>query len=294
MVTLPPGLGLTPEIVRKYLDRIAWRRHMKKEQRGNFDEKYPEDPVTAFLVSGNQYFDRELVIARRLELVTFKPWKMFDNGGAKLFFQRVPGKRYVIGADVATGRTISNDNTDFQAAVVLDLETGEEYASYHARVTPQDFAFDLDDLGRYYNNATIAVERTGDGGTVILTLQGECGYGNIYRHREWTKRNKANGRIIEFEGFPTTPKTRPIALNFLQQFMVDHPDLIWDADFLQEALMFVRDERGIPAAAPGAHDDRVSARWVAHAARRALMGWWIPTESKRERYLSASQVTDAA
>lgn len=278
---------LPAEVIRQYLGRIAWRRQTKVEQRANFEEKYPEDPITAFLVSGIQYFDKDILIARKRELFGYKPWKSFANGGAQFFKQRIPGRRYVIGADVATGRTISSSDTDYCAGVVLDLETGEEYGAYRARVTPQDFAYDLDDIGRYFNDAVIAVERTGDGGTTILTLTGECRYGAIYKHKDWHRRER---KIIEYEGFPTTTKTRPVALNFVNSFILEHPELIWDEKFIDEALVFVRDERGIPAAAPGAHDDRVSARWVAHGARRALLGWWDPTASKSERYLSADQL----
>jgi hypothetical protein len=289
--TIERPTDLSRDVVRKFLGRIAWRRATKIQQRANFDEKYPEDIYTAFLVSGSQYFDKEIVIARKRELVGFKPWKTFGNGGARIFRQRIPGRRYIIGADVATGQTIKSDDTDYCAAVVGDLETGEEYASYRARVTPQDFAYDLDDLGRYFNNAMIAVERTGDGGTTMLVLAGECGYGNIYKHRDWWKRGKkATKQLIDFEGFPTTGKTRPIALNHLSQFLLDYPELIWDETFLNEALTFVRDPRGIPKAAPGCHDDTVSARWIFHFVRRVQLGWLVPYEMKSERYIPAEQL----
>lgn len=271
------------------LAHIAWRRKTKLEQRANFDEKYPEDPITCFLVSGKQYFDKDILIARKRELLGFKPWKTFDNGGARIFHQKVGTRRYLIGADVATGREISSEDTDNCAAVCIDVESGQEMAAYCAKVTPYDFAFDLDDLGRYFNDAMIAIERTGDGGTTILTLQGECRYGNIYKHREWWKRQKT--KFIDFEGFPTTGKTRPVALNTVKSFINENPELIYDEAFINECLVFVRDETGKPAAAAGAHDDRVSARWIAYFVRRVLLGWLDPLEFKSERYL-ASSVTE--
>lgn len=278
-------------VVRQYLARIKWRRMMKLQQRGNFDEKYPEDPITAFLVAGKQYFDKDILIARKRELFGFKPFKVFDNGGARIFFQRVPGRRYLIGGDVASGKDVGRD-TDYCAAVVIDLETGEECAAYRAKVTPEDFAYDLDELGRYFNNAMIAPERNMDGGTVILVLRGECQYGNIYMHKDWHKRNRK--QIIEFEGFPTTPKTRPVALNALNSFILDSPELIWDEEFIKEALTFVRDEKGIPAAAEGAHDDRVACRWIAYFVRKVLLGWLDPLKFKSERYTPADRITYAA
>ena len=272
-----------PERMKAVLRRLAWRRATKLAQRGNFDEKYPEDPITAFLVTGNQYFDREILIARKRELIGFKPYQVFSNGQARIFWPKVPGRRYLIGADPATGRQISKEDTDYATGVVLDVDTGEEMAAFRARVTPQDLAYDLSELGQYFNNALIAVERTGDGGTTILTLNGECSYGAIYKHREWWKRQRQT-KIVDFEGFPTTGKTRPVALNFVHQHVQEHPDLIWDTKFLDEALVFVRDEKGKPQAAEGAHDDTVSCRWIAHAVRRVLLGWWDPLNYKGVRY----------
>lgn len=280
---------LSVEIVRKYLDRIAWRRKAKLEQRGNFDEKYPEDALTAFLVSGVQYFDKDIVIARKRELVNFKPWREFSNGACKIFRQRVPNRRYLCAGDVATGRTVKSDETDFCAAVVGDIETGEEVAAYRARVHPADFAYDLAEIGDYFNNAMMAIERTGDGGTTMLTLRGECAYGNIYMHKDWHRRLR---KVIEYEGFPTTSKTRPVALNFVSLFINDNPELIWDTQFLGECLTFVRNEKGIPAAAPGSHDDTVSARWIFHFVRRVQMGWLDPTKFRSERYADSGSVND--
>lgn len=273
---------LPSAIVRQYLPFIKWRRQMQKQQRKNFAEKYPEDPLTAFLVSGKQYFDRDILIARKQELIGFKPWRTMREGEGQIFHRRAANRRYVIGADVATGREISSEDTDYCAAVVIDLEDGQEMGSIRAKMTPQEFALDLNEMGRYFNTALIGVERTGDGGTTVLTLAGEMQYPSIYKHREWHKRERK--KVIEFEGFPTTPKTRPIALSFLRQQIDDAPDTIFDVGFINEALVFVRDERGIPAAQVGSHDDRVSARWVAHAVRRTVLGYWDPLSALRRTY----------
>ena len=293
--------GLSIPTIRKYLEKIKWRRQTKIEQRANFDEKYPEDPITAFLLSGQSYFDRQLLVARKLELVNFKPWKQKDEGlgeGWKFFRQRIPGRRYLIGADVAGGIQISSEKTDYCAAVVGDLETGDEWGCYRSHVTPSDFALELSDMGHYFNDAQIAVERNNQGGTTLLVLAGDCQYPNIYRHRDWTRRPGGPNvtgpgitrRVIEMEGFPTTPKTRPLACNFLNAFVNDHPEYIWDEQFINEALTFVRNEKGIPAAQPGAHDDTVSARWIFHYVRRVTLGWFDPLGSVREKYTGADRL----
>jgi hypothetical protein len=273
------------------LKHIAWRRETKKAFPGfEFDEKYPEDWQTAFIASGNTYFDREILALRKRELIGVNPWKTFANGQAAIYKERIPGRRYIAGIDTATGRLANNDDPDYSAAVVLDLETGEEVASYRARVTPEEIAYDMADLGHYFNDALLCVERTGDGGTCILVLANECKYTAIYKHKEWWKRER---KIVEFEGFPTTLKTRPVALNMLNRFVKEHPELIHDSMFLQEAMTFVRDEKGKPQADVGSHDDTVSARWVAHACRQAVLGYWepwVPSQHQREGYIPSDRM----
>jgi hypothetical protein len=268
---------------------------MKIEQRDNFDEKYPEDVRTAFLTSGKQIFDKFIVIARKRELMGFQPYRVMAKQDSNapwrykaLFHPRVQGRRYLIGADPATGIEITNLNPDRSAAVVLDLETGEEMAATRDVYRPEEFAFDLADLGEYFNNAIIAVERTGDGGSVILTLIKDCQYNAIFKSKEWWKRER---KTVDVEGFPTTVKTRPIAVNFLNAFVSEHPEMLWDEHFLDEALTFVRDEKGKPCATPEAHDDTVSCRWIAHMARRITLGYYDPVAPHREGYISAERLT---
>ncbi len=191
---------LPPEIIRLHIGRIAWRRRTQLQQRGNFDEKYPEDAVMAFLVTGNQYFDKNVLIARKKELVGFVPWRsrpVGEGGFLRIFHDRKPNRRYVIGADVAKGIQIKTDDIDYQAFSVIDLETGEQMASYRARVPAQDYAFDLAEMGEYFNDAMIAVERSSEGGAVILTLAGECQYSTVYKHKDWWKRQRKV--LMEFE-----------------------------------------------------------------------------------------------
>lgn len=277
---------LSPALIRQYLDRIAWRRRTKLEFAGvEFDEKYPESWITAFVVSGKSYFDRDILAARRMELQSFRPYKTFHGGQARILFSRAPGRRYVIGADTAQGESISEKETDNCAAVVLDLETGGEVGCYCACVRPEDFAFDLADLGRYFNDAPIMVERNGQGGATILTLAGECRYPAVMKSKEWIKRER---KLVEFDGFQTNVRTRPVALNMVNRWIKDSPQLVWDVDFVDEALVFVRNERGIPKATPGAHDDRVMCRAFAHAARMMLLGYY-PMQG-RETYLDASRL----
>jgi hypothetical protein len=202
----------------------------------------------------------------------------------------VKNRRYIIGADPASGKLITGTDTDYSAAKVIELDTGEHVASYLMRLPPIEFAFDLAALGRQYNNALIAVERGtaadsgGEGGTVITTLVHDCNYGNVYKHREWLKRAKQGKALIELEGMPMNGKTRPIALNRLKYFFESHPERVWDISLVRQMMQFTRDELGRPAGAPGTHDDEVLAASIAHYARMVVLGYLNPESSKKEDY----------
>lgn len=273
---------------------IAWRRVKKISLRHNFDEKYPEDDISCFLLQGNAYFDTEILGIRLRELEGTNVFEKFKK--LTIFRKRLAHKRYIIGVDPASGREASTDNLDFAAAIVLELETGEQVASYRVRIPPEDLAQDMAELGKLYNNALVAVERTGDGGTVMLMMQIANQYTNIYKHRDWWKRDwakkvssKGSGagtKFREIEGFPTSGKTRPIALNRVAAAIRNRPELIHDIQFVRECLTFVRnpDKQGTPEAATGAHDDTVSAFWIAEYVRLVVLGYLDPLASPSESY----------
>lgn len=286
---VPKDYEPTPEeedVKRKFrldLEQMVWRRKKQVALRDKFQERYPENDTLAFLTSGNSFFDVSIIAARLRDLTGYQPLAVLANDELHVYHRCIRGRNYVVGADPATGRTVNSKDTDFSYAKVLDLETGKEMASYQARVTPEDFGKDLVELGGLYNSALIGVERTGDGGTVMLSLQQER-YGAIYKHRDWDKQNR---KVILVEGWPTTGRTRPIMLNRLAQWLRENPQLIWDQRFLAEALTFIRDAKGRPAAAVGSHDDSVMASAIAHMVRLVELGYWDPVAAESETYNDA-------
>lgn len=272
------------------LGQIGFRRVKKLSLRHNFDEKYPEDDISCFLVSGKSFFDRDVLRFRLLELQSYQPLVSKRDGEVKIFKRRVKGRRYVIGADTATGRQVTSEDTDFAAAVVIDEETGEEMASIRGRMPPEDFADDLIELATLYNYAMIAVERGtgGDGGVVLYRLE-EMKYWNIYKHRD-RFRARAVGMVkkdTEVPGLPMTPKTRPICLNRLRAFVEEYPERIYDVMFIEEALRFVRNSQGKPIGGgdeENSHDDTVMCRGIAAFVRLTNLGLLDPEMTKTERY----------
>lgn len=274
-------------VMEELLAKINWRRGQQRSQRKNFAEKYPESWKTAFLLSGNVFFDRDIISARDLELTRYQPLHKFAR--VLIHKMRIAGHRYLIGVDVGTGRTVVNEDSDFSEAIVIDLDTGEEMAEYFDRLPPEDLAADLAELGERYNNAIISVERAGGyGESVILALQSIENYTNLYKHKTWDKRNKTE---IFIEGFPTTTSTRVIALNTLSRYVAKNPDMVYSQRFISQAFSFIRNPKGKPEAQAGSHDDAVMCRAVAYASRAALLGYWDPTSAHREKYAYADTMT---
>lgn len=286
------------------MKQVAWRRGKIISLRHKFPEKYPEDAQTCFLTSGDTFFDRDILRWMKIRVSNQKPLESFHDGQFRIFKRRIKGRRYLIGADVAEGKLVSTDNSDWSAACVMDIDTGEEVASYRSKQPPEEFAQDLVTLAEQYNMALIAPERNGPGGNVILTLNRHLLYGNVYMHKEWVKERAGVGKVLPVAGFPTNQRTRPIALNKLAAMVRDAPEFWHDETFVNEALNFLwtskaRASRGvmtpggisalvlgprIPQGAPGCHDDTVMARAIAAYVRLVQLGYMDPIVTASEKY----------
>ncbi|MBA2708275.1 MAG: hypothetical protein H0U59_10790, partial [Gemmatimonadaceae bacterium] len=166
----------------KHPERDAdWYRNVSLSSRDKA-EQYPNDPDEAFLMSGSPYFDSESLIfySREASIDHFRSFDWVEHGHGKARQQvkadyawnRVytlpePGRSYTIGADVATGR-----GKDYSCAYVVDLATMEFCAQIHGKMGVDQFAEQLHYLGRWYNDAKIAVELGGGyGDAVIISLR---------------------------------------------------------------------------------------------------------------------------
>lgn len=262
-------------------EQITWRRRKIIALRHEFAEKYPEDDITCFLLSGKCFFDTLALKTRKRQLIGIKPYLTSDDGMTVIYQQRRANRRYVIGADPSSGKQVNEKDTDFSAAVVIDQLTGVQVAGFMARLPPEEFGVLLAQLGRMYNNAMVGVERIGDGGTVMLSMAHE-GYSNIYEHVEWDKKDRVEVRTI---GWPPTQITRPLACNRLATLVREHPECVLDERAVDQFFTFTRNGKtGKPEASTGSHDDYVSAFYIAEYVRLVNLGYIDPLNDNRESY----------
>lgn len=238
-------------------------------------EQFPRDELEAFILTGEPFFDVEALgwyaknaladplYRMRFEAASFDKARKVETkqGYVRIFVEPDKEHRYVLAADVATGR-----GADYSAAYVLDLVDMTISASFHGKLDSDEYAFQLHYLGRYYNTAWLAVEMGGGfGEPVVLALrdgrEGRPAYPKLYRH---TQLDRGDQPISKPFGFPMNLKTRPTVIEGLEEAIRERLLPKLDTEALSELQTFVRRTTNpSPRAQEGCNDDRVMALGIA-------------------------------
>ena len=263
--TAPEGMELTVEeekLVEQYAldnDQLYWRR-LKVAEGGKlkFQQEYPATADEAFIVSGSNVFNVE-----KLDRLVPKPvlskreWepssKFFDDnreGNLQVFNYPDFDTPYIIGADVALGV-----GQDYSAAVVMNNKYEVQAVYRNNRIDPSLWGELLFYLGRYFNNAFLAVESNSMG---IATLQklDSMGYVNLYRQTKIANVLNEEGERL---GFRTTSATKPAIIGNLKNLIENEDIMIPDPIVIQELKDYIATDTGKTEAAPGCYDDTVIA-----------------------------------
>ena len=240
-------------------DQLYWRR-LKIAEGGKlkFQQEYPATADEAFIVSGSNVFNVE-----KLDALVPRPhqkrseWdphsKMLEeHREGNLYIYEFPKWEdpYVIGADVALGV-----GQDYSAAVVMN-KNYEVVANYrNNRIDPAYWGELLFYLGRYYNNALLAVESNSMG---IATLQrlDQMGYVNLYKQTKIANVSNEDGERL---GFRTTSATKPAIIGNLKNLIENEDVMVPSPQMIQELKDYVSTDTGKTEAAPGCYDDSVIA-----------------------------------
>ena len=152
----------------------------------------------------------------------------------------------------------------------------EQVAEYKGKLPPNEFAQLLTDTGHRYNTALVVVENVGVG-LACLGHLGVLQYENVYFSR---KGDTETGEPVNMKwgsfddqlvpGFTTSPKTRPLILSKLEEFVRGKHLQMRSKRFVEEVKTFVWNS-GRAEAQRGHNDDLVMS---------AAIGSWI-----RDTYL---------
>ena len=270
----PQGFERTEEedeLVEKYKldnDQLYWRR-LKIGESGEqkFKQEYPASPEEAFLVSGNSVFDQEALLNYEVQAPSYT--RVFDEissyfednreGHLEIWTPPSFSERFIIGADVALGV-----GQDHSTAVVFN--TNREVCALFRdnHVDPSMFGDMLFYLGRYYNNALLAVESNSLGIATLNRLK-QMNYVNLYYQ---TKSANLSNEEGSKPGFRTTVSTKPMIIGNLKRAIEDYDIDIRSDIILQELKTYVADEKGSTNALAGNYDDTVIALAIALEAYR--------------------------
>jgi hypothetical protein len=214
-------------------EQIAWMRRTKaddcRDQETKWLQDFPHTPEVAFQVSGFPAFPRDelayaegtvkppLCRGRFIRVNGGPAFKFVEDDNGPVFLWKRPfneklrpdGLHYYIGADAALG----TDEGDFCAYACLCGETGELACRFAERIAPEVLADQLDMCGRWYNNAMVNPELTGNlGRWALVKLRDHFRYPNIYR---WKGRDdKKRGKMGSFAlGFEMNQATRRLIVD---------------------------------------------------------------------------------
>ena len=270
----PPEMELTEEeeeLVENYSldnDQLYWRR-LKIGESGEkkFIQEYPASAEEAFLVTGNSVFDQELVQMYEVRApdyireFDYKTSYFEDNKSGHLDMWTAPKfeDRFIIGADVSLGV-----GQDYSTAVVMNKER-EVCALFRDNyVDPSVFGDILFYLGRYFNNALLAVESNSLGIATLNRLK-QMNYVNLYYQTKAASLLNDEGAK---PGFRTTISTKPMIIGNLKRAIEEHDIELHSDVILGELRTYVSAENGSTNALAGNYDDTVMALAIAFEAYR--------------------------
>lgn len=181
-----------------------------------------------------------------------------DRGFLRIYREPEEGHSYILGADTA------GDGSDSAVAQVVDAVTMEQVAVLRDSDIDEDlFARQIYSLGKWYNDALIAVEANFST-YPILELE-RLRYPYQYVREVF---DDATHKVQIKYGFQTNAKTRPVLISNLQQIVREHTDCLNDLTTMEEMLTFVRNpDTYKPEAEEGAHDDTIMALGIAYLVR---------------------------
>lgn len=160
---------------------------------------------------------------------------------------------YYVGSDVSSG-----DGGDYSYAGVwrigLSGQPDVQVAEWHGLIDPSHYSRVLAAIGVWYHSAEIAVEYTGYGITTGNDLLWLIDYPNLYR---WKHLDKINNTLTTYVHWMTTSKTRPEAINRMNQALIDKTVIIRSYHAIEEMRDFGRYEDQVKVAGIDNNDDYV-------------------------------------
>lgn len=244
-------------------DQLYWRR-LKIAESGEtkFKQEYPATAEEAFIVSGSNVFNLEkiqsLVPQPILSSREFDFEKMLfeeaPRGTLHIFKYPTFQDAFVIGGDVSLGV-----GRDYSCGVVMNKQRQICALYRNNYIDPSKFGDLLFYLGRYFNNALLAVESNSMGIATLNRLI-QMNYQNMYYQ---TKMANMSSEESTRMGWRTTSASKPAIIGFLKNAIENDEIWIPSTIIINELTMYISTADGKTEAAPGYCDDTVISTAIA-------------------------------
>ena len=186
-----------PDRTDEWYQSVAADMYQQNQSNDDLYQEYPESPEQAL---APRQLDKRIPFdwlqACRAEAVPLAGSDLPGVPGLAVYVRPQPGRRYVIGADPAEGNPTSDDS----AATVVDAETWEEVATFAGRWEPRVFGGYIDQVGVYFNAASVLAERNNHGHALIMALEATGELALLRGHSDekpgWLSNVKGNTLLV--------------------------------------------------------------------------------------------------
>jgi len=225
-----------------------------------YDKKFREETINDIgLVRWSQEFackflgsQDTIIDSDVLEMIKpIDPVGMKYGSLLKIFEYPISGEFYVLGVDVAGG--IGKDYSTVQVLRVIDANDVNQVATYASnKIPPKEFAYIVNAISEYYEDAKMMVESNGFGEDLCSVLWNELENENLINFHNIKLGIRAGG------------KSKMIAVLNMKRYIENHWLVVNDVDTLQELGTFIERNKGkFEASGDKLHDDLVSALYWA-------------------------------
>lgn len=248
-------------------EQLNWRKYTIDNKCNKdlemFHQEYPSTPDEAFIASGRPRFSIDSL--KKYKKICKKKEPRIGNfeysssgvvfvenpkGFVALYNEPEKDRFYCIGADVAEGLAKGDYSVGFVGSDNLRID-----CVWRGHIDPDLFGDELVKMAKYYNEAYIGVEANNHGLTTLKAIQKQDYY-NIYFTKIY---DRVMDKTTQKIGWYTTPRTKPLMINKLAEFIREMWIEVYFDTFVQECLTYVIEDNGATNAQEGCNDDTVMA-----------------------------------
>lgn len=267
------GLGnfariFLPYDARPGRDEAWWKEKQQNEYKSSpllLFQEFPRFEDEAFIASGGCIFNMENLNAMEKECeppidstapnIRKSLMELMDEYGVQVFRRPDPGHRYIMWTDPSS----AEHGRDFSCHQVMDVETGEDVATWWGKMADDTVAHIGFQLARIYNQAYWGIERTGVGNSILNVAINQLNYPKhrLYHHRDINKK-KSDQIQDKTPGMPATQISNRQMESIGKSVVAHRRVKVYNLQLLLEMKTLVEDPvtRKVEAKAPD-NDDRV-------------------------------------